>query len=199
MLRMRLRVGNAEQSFDYLRRDLQLLSSKQWPAGGEWLRCAGIYENFSVAQGQKPGTWVHREAADVLAAARAVESAVRAQADFLAHDYAYRMPAERTWWKTDGRRFPYGDHRGTIYAGPGTLFIDVFADEDGRGGFLERIDLRSCMTFAVTGHARISVKPIPAASYWPQILPALCEFLDAAGSQAVAIAHERSAGCCWPR
>lgn len=194
MLRMRLRIGNAEQSFDYLRRDLQLLSSKQWPEGGEWQRCTGVYENFSVAQGQKPGAWVHREAADVLAAARAFESAVRAQAGFLAHDYAYRMPAERTWRKTGGMSFPYSDHRGTIYAGPGMLFIDVFAGEDGRGDFLERIDLRGCTVFAVTEHARISVKPTPAASYWPQILPALCEFLDAAGSQAVAIAHERSAG-----
>lgn len=194
MLRMRLRAGNTEQSFDYPRRDLQLLSSKQWPAGGDWRRCAGIYESFSVAHGQKPGTWVRREAAEVLAAALAFASAVRAQADFLAHDYAYRMPAERTWLKTGGTSFPCGDHRGTVYAGPGTLFIDVFAGEEGRGGFLERIDLRGCTTFAVTEHARISVKPIPAASYWPQILPALCEFLDAAGSQAVAIAHGRSAG-----
>lgn len=112
MFRVRLRAGTAEHHFDYLPRDLQILHSKQWPEGNELLQALGIYSNFSVEKGQDSNAWSIRQGAHLLAAARAFEQVVGAQIEFLLHDYAYRMPADRTWLKQQSTDFPLGGGEG---------------------------------------------------------------------------------------
>jgi hypothetical protein len=188
MLRMCWRAGGRETSFDYPRRDLSLLSSVQWPEALAWHRSVGNYENFSIARGQVTAAWVHRDIEEVRDATRTFEAAVRRDADFVAHDYAFRMPAERIWQKTRSNCFPFGEDRGEVRAGPGTLYMDVYQGEYQRGPFLRRIDLRGLSKFDLAEHASISIKQIPAASCLPQMLAAMCAFLSGLDGQ-VAISH----------
>ncbi|MCQ4163142.1 hypothetical protein [Tahibacter harae] len=99
------------------------------------------------------------------------------------------MPADKTWLKRSRSDFPLGENRGTIHAGPGTLFIDVRAGESGRGALLERIDLRGSTAFAVTEHARIAIRQSSGKSRWPEVLPDMRAFLDAAGDQGIEASH----------
>jgi hypothetical protein len=189
MLRMRFRVGTWTWAFDYSGRDLQILWSQQWLAGQAWRSALGVYANFSVAKGQDSKAWVRRDTAHLLEATRDFAKEVREYGGFVHSDYAYRMPADRTWLKRRTTDFPFRKLRARIQTGPATLFVDAVDSEDGRGKCIERIDLRGLSTFAVTELASIAIRQSPAESGWPTILPSLTEFLESLGGGYIEISH----------
>lgn len=179
-----------ELTVKYSQRDFRAVRSKQLPEGSQFFAAIGIWDTFSVARGRDSNAWTEKSVANALAAARALKEAIARDAELLAVNYAFRLPWERSWCKTNGGGFGMQGHIGYINAGPGELALKILARrEDGTGEEVETLDLRPPGRYMTDSGGEIRVKREPSDFTFPFVLDEIVAFLAELPSATVRIRH----------
>lgn len=176
-----IRGDGRELTICYSARELRFLGGPLLPAGERFVIALGVFNNFTVAEGQKTDAWVSRARIEVLDAAKALlESIAKAQA-LLEYDYQYGLSSEGSAKHTGGRTVTIEGKRGIIDARrPGQIYL--LMDE----GVV--YDLRLGQT-PVTDQGVVKVYRRKNKIGWHPKLMALIEYLQSLKSDTVQIRH----------
>ena len=176
----------------WVTREFKYLVGKQCPEGSEFIQALGMWDNFSVAQGQDTEAWTTKSRTRLLNAAERLLERVIKDRDYINYDYQCGFSVEgRT--RHSGRGFGVmlpATVGATVWLHPGQIMMDIQGQgEDGKYHVVESIDLRRSGPIQTADKGLLKVYKRYNPINWEQKLPALIGFLAKCSCENVQVRH----------
>jgi hypothetical protein len=189
---MTLRVGTKELKVVYSRRDLKVLRSRSIPEGKRFIIAMGVWDNFTVADGQDTKAWTTRPRLEALRASRKLLRVASRDRALLECDYAYCVGKNKNWRQTTSG-IEMNGRPGLIHAGPGELSARLMRiGARGRGVFDTLIDLRGRGRYVNDHGEEIRVRRNRKELGWTDSLPHIITFLEDSRASSLKIRHHQA-------
>jgi len=176
---------------NWVTREFKYLVGDQCPEGSEFIQALGMWDNFSVADGQNTNAWTEKPRARLMAACDALLKRVQVDRDYIGYDYQCGFAAEGRQ-RHSGRGFgvQLPGRTASIRLHPRQIYM-VFYERgpDGKFHVVETVDLRRSGPIQTEGKGLMKVYRRGNPIHWEQKLPPLIDFLNSRTSETVRIRH----------
>lgn len=164
---------------------------KQCPEGSAFLGAVGIWDNFTVANGQNTAAWTAKSRIALLEASKRLLQRVQQDRDYIGYDYQVGFSAEGRR-RHSGRGFGVRlvGRDGFIWLHPGQIYME-FSERgpDGKFHVVHTEDLRKSGPIETESQGLLKVYRRSNPISWEQKLSPLIEFLDACSGDSVRVRH----------
>jgi hypothetical protein len=175
----------------WVTREFKYLVGKQCPEGAEFIQAVGLWDNFTVANGQNTAAWTTKPRVRLLEASKRLLERVQQDREYVGYDYQCGFTAEgrrRYSGRGFGVRLP--GRNGSVSLHPGQIYMEFHErGPDGKFHVVETVDLRKSGPVETESQGLLKVYKRSNPINWEHKLPALIEFLGRCSSEFVRVRH----------
>lgn len=175
----------------WVTREFKYLVGKQCPEGSEFIQAVGLWDNFTVANGQNTAAWTTKPRIRLLEASKRLLERVQQDRDYIGYDYQVGFTAEGPR-RHSGRGFSVRlvGRNGFICFHPGQIYTEFRErGSDGKFHVVETVDLRKSGPIETESQGLLKVFKRSNPIKWEQKLPAFIEFLSSCSCESVRVRH----------
>jgi len=176
----------------WVTREFKYLVGKQCPEGGAFIQALGMWDNFSVAQGQNTEAWITKSRMRLLVVAESLLERVKKDREYINYDYQCGFSAEgktRHSGKGFGVALP-GGVGAMVWLFPGQIMMEFCKlGADGKYYVDKTLDLRRNGPIETADKGILKVYRRSNPINWEQKLRGLIDFLANCSCENVRIRH----------